>query len=83
MNGGEVVKSLLRFLKENDCPFIYSLQPKQDKVNYIKNLISDRDANIEIIKDKMRILTMQLEYEYARKKVLESIEKEFEESDLY
>ena len=78
MNGGKMVKELLSFLKENDCPFVYSLQSKQDKVNYIKNLISDRDANIEIIEDKIRSLTEQLEYENARKKVLESKVKEFE-----
>ncbi len=78
MNGGKMVKELLSFLKENDCPFVYSLQSKQDKVNYIKNLISDRDANIEIIEDKIRSLTEQLEYENARKKVLESKVKELE-----
>lgn len=78
MNGGEVVKELLEFFKENDFPFIYSRQSKQNKVNYFKNLISDRKANIEIIKDQMRILTEQLEYENARKKVLESKVEELE-----
>ena len=78
MNGGKIVKDLLLFLKENDCPFVYSLQSKQDKVNYFKNLISDRDANIEIIKDQMRSLTEQLEYENARKKCLESKVEELE-----
>lgn len=78
MNGGKIVKDLLHFLKENDCPFVYSLQSKQEKVNYFKNLISDRDANIEIIEDKIRNLTEQLEYENARKKCLESKVEELE-----
>lgn len=78
MNGGKIVKDLLSFLKENDCPFVYSLQSKQEKVNYFKNLISDRKANIEIIEDKIRSLTEQLEYENARKKGLESMVEELE-----
>ena len=80
MNGGQIVKDLQDFLKENDYPFIYSLQPKQDKINYIRNLIQDRNINIQILEEEIRRLQAKVDYETARinglEQMIESIECE-------
>jgi hypothetical protein len=71
MNGGQIVKELQDFLKENDYPFIYSLQPKQDKIRYIRNLIQDREINIQILEEEMRRLQAKIDYETTRRNGLE------------
>ncbi len=73
MNGGEVVKELLEFFKENDFPFIYSRQSKQNKISYIRAIIKDRDVNIQIMEEEMRSLQAKMDYELARKAKLEQM----------
>lgn len=73
MNGGQIVKDLLNFLKENDYPFVYSLQSKQDKIAYIRNLIQDRNINIQIKEEEIRRLQSERDYEIARRNGLEQM----------